>query len=87
MDNQPLETRTHIPLFIDHSRQGTYFTLPFTMPANIESFCLTYRYERHHETESGVENGSFISRKEINIIDLGLIGPDGGQVELLARIN
>jgi hypothetical protein len=80
MDNQPPETRTTIPLFIDHSRQGTYFTLPFTMPANIESFSLTYRYERHDETVSGVENGSFISREEINIIDLGLIGPDGVQV-------
>ncbi len=80
MDNQPFETSTHIPLFIDHSRQGTYFTLPFSMPANIESFALTYRYERHHETETGVENGRFISREEINIIDLGLIGADGVQV-------
>jgi hypothetical protein len=80
MDNRPLESRTQIPLFIDHSRQGTYFTLPFTMPANSESFSLTYRYERHHENELQVENGSFISRQEINIIDLGLIGPDGAQV-------
>ncbi len=80
MDKQPLETRTHIPLFIDHSQQGNYFTLPFTMPADTESFSLTYSYERHHETESAVENGSFTSREEINIIDLGLIGPDGMQV-------
>jgi hypothetical protein len=80
MDNKPLETHVQIPLFIDHSRQGTYFTLPFTMPAGTGSFSLTYRYERHHESESLVENGHFISRKEINIIDLGLIGPDGAQV-------
>jgi hypothetical protein len=80
MENKPFETRTHIPLFVDHSQQGTYFTLPFTMPANIESFSLTYSYVRYHESESLVENGRFISRKEINIIDLGLIGPDGTQV-------
>jgi hypothetical protein len=80
MADKPLETHTQIPLFIDHSRQGTYFTLPFTMPANTESFTLAYRYERHHESEAVVENGAYISRKEINIIDLGLVGPDGAQV-------
>jgi hypothetical protein len=80
MDNHPLETHTHIPLFIDHKQQGAYFTLPFTMPANTESFSLRYRYERHRESESKVENGSFISRQEINIIDLGLIRPDGAQI-------
>jgi hypothetical protein len=80
MDNRPLETHTQIPLFIEPSRQGTYFTIPFTMPANTESFTLTYRYKRHHESELVVENGRFISRKEINIIDLGVIDPDGTQV-------
>jgi hypothetical protein len=74
------KTRIQIPIFIEHSRQGTYFTLPFTMPANIESCTLTYSYERHYETKNQVENGIFISRKEINIIDLGLIAPDGTQV-------
>jgi len=73
-------TRMQIPLFIDHSRQGTYFTLPFKMPANIESFFLTYSYKRHAETEIQVEHGNFTSRKEVNIVDLGLIAPDGRQV-------
>jgi hypothetical protein len=50
------------------------------MPPQTESFSLTYRYERHHESESQVEIGSFISRQEINIIDLGIIAPDGTQV-------
>ena len=50
------------------------------MPPEIESFSLTYRYERHHEDETGVELGTFTSRQEINIIDLGLIAPDGTQV-------
>jgi len=48
------------------------------MPPDTESFSLMYRYERHHESE--VENGGFISRQEINIIDLGIIAPDGAQV-------
>jgi hypothetical protein len=79
---KPETTPTHmqIPLFIDHSRQGTYFTLPFNMPASIESFSLTYTYRRHDEMEIQVENGTFTSRKEVNIIDLGLIAPDGRQV-------
>ncbi len=80
MDKKPTETRKQIPLFIDHGRQGTYFTVPFNMPANTESFSLTYSYKRHAETESHVENGYFTSRREINIIDLGLIAPDGTQV-------
>jgi len=50
------------------------------MPADTESFSLTYRYERHHESERLVENGKFISRQEINIIDLGIIAPNGAQV-------
>jgi hypothetical protein len=50
------------------------------MPPNTEAFSLTYRYERHHESEIRMENGSFISRQEINIIDLGIIAPDGTQV-------
>jgi len=47
------------------------------MPPDSESLSLTYRYERHHE--SAVKDG-FVSRQEINIIDLGLIAPDGTQV-------
>lgn len=50
------------------------------MPADSESFALTYRYERHHESEGGEKKSGFISRQEINIIDLGLIAPDGSQV-------
>jgi hypothetical protein len=80
MDKKPFETRMQIPLFIEHSQQGTYFSLPFSMPANTESFSLTYRYERHHESEVQVAYGSFISRKERSIIDLGLVAPDETQV-------
>jgi hypothetical protein len=69
-----------IQFLVGHEREGTYFTIPFTMPPQTESFSLTYRYERHHESENRVEFGRFISREEINIIDLGLIAPDGIQV-------
>jgi hypothetical protein len=80
MNNNLLETTSHIPLFIEHSQQGTYFTVPFSMPAGVESFSLSYRYERHREGLGGGENAGFTTRKEINIIDLGLIAPDGSQV-------
>jgi hypothetical protein len=80
MDNKPAETRMHIPIFIEHSRQGTYYTLPFTLPINTESFTLSYSYKRFDEIHNQVEYGVYISRKEVNIIDLGLIAPDGKQV-------
>jgi hypothetical protein len=69
-----------LQLFIEHRREGTYFTLPFTMPPDTESLTLTYRYERHRESETRVANGTFVARQEINIIDIGLIAPNGEQV-------
>jgi hypothetical protein len=80
MNNPPPDTTLNINLFVDHSRQGTYFAVPFSMPANAESFSLTYCYERHRAREVSAAGGKFISRQEINIIDLGLIAPDGSQV-------
>jgi hypothetical protein len=80
MEKLPDQTKLHIPLFIDHARQGSYFTLPFSMPEGIESLTLSYAYPRHRESEIPMAQGTFISRQEINIIDLGLISPDGKQV-------
>jgi hypothetical protein len=80
MDSKPVEKKIQIPLFIQHDRQGTYFTIPFRMPENTEVFSLTYHYERHLQSPSQVENGTFITRKVTNIIDLGLLAPDGSQV-------
>ena len=48
------------------------------MPPGTEELRLSYHYERHRERTSG-EDG-FVARQEINIIDLGLIAPDGSQV-------
>ncbi len=80
MNKKPEDISIHIPLFIEHARQGSYFTIPFRMPENIESFSLTYGYARYGEQEIAIERGEFTSRTEINIIDLGLIAPDGHQV-------
>lgn len=62
-----------LTLQIEHEREGSYFTLPFTMPENTAGFSLAYRYERHREEG----NGGYTGRKEINIVDLGLVAPDG----------
>lgn len=67
-------------IHIDRAQAGTYFTVPFTMPDDIETFTLRYRYNRHNEEENRAGNSLFVSREEENIIDLGLIGPDGTQV-------
>ena len=74
----PIENQLSIQYFVGHEREGTYLTIPFNMPPDTESFSLAYRYERHHE--SGAGKDGFSSREEINIIDLGLIAPDGTQV-------
>ncbi|MCE5259471.1 MAG: hypothetical protein LLG44_10540, partial [Chloroflexi bacterium] len=67
---------THmLETFIGHEREGSYFTLPFTMPDDTESFTLRYSYEHHHEAA----DGAFTARREVNTIDLGLIAPDGSQ--------
>ncbi len=67
-------------LFIEHARAGTYFTLPFSMPSDTASLSLNYRYEHQYKQEVGVANGRFVASQEVNIIDLGLIAPDGVQV-------
>ncbi len=69
-----------IQFFVGHEQEGKYLTLPFTMPPGTESFTLTCCYDRHHESGGGAEQGGFTSRREINIIDLGIIAPDGTQV-------
>ena len=69
------ETKT-IELMIDHERERSYFTVPFTMPADVETFTLSYRYEPH--VFSQVEGG-FTIAQHVNTIDLGLISPDGKQ--------
>lgn len=75
------ETRI-ISLFIDHDREGSYFTVPFDKPGDIdvERLTIKYRYSRYDSDTTETAGGSFTGRAEINIIDIGLIGPDGQQV-------
>jgi hypothetical protein len=65
--------------FVKHEQEGKYQTLPFKLPVNIESFSLRYSYKRNSEDTQTSEGNQFIARNEINIIDLGLIAPDGKQ--------
>ncbi|HWQ46064.1 MAG TPA: CehA/McbA family metallohydrolase [Longilinea sp.] len=75
-----MPSTVEIPLFIEHTQEGSYFTLPFTMPADIEKLTLSYRYERYEEKEAAAGAGMFHTRDQVNIVDLGLIAPDGSQV-------
>ncbi len=79
MENSTLTTLKK-QVFIEHEKEGTYLTLPFSMPDDIEWITLTYNYAGFDEKETALENGSFVARQQINIIDLGLIAPDGSQV-------
>ena len=73
------ENRMEIPLRIDPERAGTYFTLPFQVPDEVERMTIEYRYPRYDSETQPLPNGAFVSRAERNIIDIGLIGPDGRQ--------
>ncbi|MBN1919668.1 MAG: PHP domain-containing protein [Anaerolineae bacterium] len=73
----PIDTYQRIEYFIRHEQEGLYLTIPFTMPFGMESLALKYTYARRDRDEMDVPQGIFTSRPEINIIDLGLIAPDG----------
>ena len=75
-----MENQLTLEFFVDKKQEGLYLTLPFDMPPDTETLLLSYRYERHQETGLPVELGAFTARQEINIIDLGMIAPDGSQV-------
>ncbi|HPH98459.1 MAG TPA: CehA/McbA family metallohydrolase [Anaerolineaceae bacterium] len=68
----------NLEILITPEQQGSYFTLPFTMPPDMETFTLAYHYERHRLSPDPLSG--FCARHEVNIIDLGLIAPDGSQV-------
>jgi hypothetical protein len=65
---------------IEHAREGTYFTIPFTMPEEVETFSLKYDYFRYDGDETQAGAGMYLPQVEVNIIDIGLIGPHGEQV-------
>ncbi len=75
-----MQSLLHLSIRIDPARQGAYFTLPFQVPEGIESIALEYQYERRPEQEQALDTGVFTARTEANVIDLGLIDPNGVQV-------
>jgi hypothetical protein len=72
-----MEEKLSLNYFIEPGQQGLYLFLPFTLPANVESIRLQYKYPRYDESRGA---DGFLARREINIIDLGLIDPGGEQV-------
>lgn len=75
-----MQTKLHLEMFIEHEQQGMYLFLPFSMPENVETLKLRYDYPRYTGSETAAGKGRFTSRQEVNIIDLGMIAPDGRQV-------
>lgn len=75
-----MQNHQTLQLFIRPEQQGQYLTLPFNMPANVETLSLRYRYQRYQESQTIFNSATFTSQQEMNIIDLGLIDPDGIQV-------
>jgi hypothetical protein len=69
-----------LDLHILPEQAGTYFTLPFDVPANIENIEIHYSYQRRPSSELRFERKTFTATPEKNIIDIGLIAPDGRQV-------
>jgi len=66
--------------FISQERQGSYFTLPFHVEPNAEKIEIRYQYARFDLDEIATEGYIATLKPEINIIDIGLIAPNGDQV-------
>jgi len=64
---------------IKPEQQGQYLTLPFTLPEGIAEFRLSYQYPRFRDEMQQLLHGEFTPHDQVNIIDLGLIAPDGTQ--------
>ena len=65
---------------ITPAEQGLYLLLPFEMPANTARLDLRYKYQSHVSEPLALPEGQFARTKRVNIVDLGLIAPDGSQV-------
>ncbi len=74
--SEPLIIEAHI----EPARQGRYFTVPFQVPDHVERLTLRYSYPRRPAVEHTLSHGAFVAQTEVNIVDLGLVGPDGAQV-------
>ena len=70
----------HISLHLEPAQQKTYHFLPFQVPAGVECIGIRYQYDRRPEYIDTIGTGSFTDQSEVNVIDLGLIDPQGRQV-------
>jgi len=75
-----METIIQHDIHIDPAQAGTYFAFPFPVPADTETLEIEYIYTRRLEQEIYGLRDHFFPTPEINIIDIGLIAPDGTQV-------
>ncbi|PKN83415.1 MAG: hypothetical protein CVU46_17020 [Chloroflexi bacterium HGW-Chloroflexi-8] len=75
-----MESTEIIELDITPAQQGTYFTVSFVVPANTGRLHVSYDYPRYDQDVNENQIGTFVAQPEINIIDLGLISPNGKQV-------
>lgn len=75
-----METILYHDLHIAAEQQGTYFTFPIPVPEDTETLLIEYSYARRPSEEIREERAVFTATPERNIIDLGLIAPDGSQV-------
>ena len=71
--------------FIPKEQEGSYFTIPFDVypmynDIGYESITVKYFYSRRGHDYQDLEHGQFDAQPEINIIDIGLIDPQGRQV-------
>ncbi len=74
----PPATET-LTLTLSPDQQGQYLTLPFTMPPDTAELRLSYSYPKTRGAPQPLPNGQFTSQEQANIIDLGLLTPDGRQ--------
>jgi hypothetical protein len=74
------EDTIYLEKFIEHDKQGTYFTLPFHVDPDAETIEIKYQYARFDLEEIQTETYIAQNKPEINIIDFGLLSPDGEQI-------
>lgn len=70
----------HKSIRIEQRQQGSYFYIPFEVSTGIKRLEISYEYNSRSGEQQDIQNGIFIARPEINIIDIGLIAPNGEQI-------
>lgn len=73
-------TEQNLLRHITPAEQGLYLLLPFEMPANIAQLDLSYSYQTHASEPFATIEGKFSRTRRMNIVDIGLISPEGTQV-------